>query len=208
MEFIQIKCPKCSNIAKVRTTELVQFCGKYVKIKCPDKSCSTPLKFKVPQLVKQPYTPLSGSKTIVDNFNGDSLKNSECTRLDNNNQSEMLCKGACLMVLKNAKTNSQTFDIKEGVNYIGRLSNRAGSFVPNIAISTKDAFVSKKHCLINYIKRSNGISEFILKDAGSVNGTYLNNFSKPLEKDEEVYLSNEDTLLIGETMIVFKLQAK
>lgn len=62
-----------------------------------------------------------------------------------------------------------------------------------MAVVTNDMKMSRKHAVI----KKKGKIGFTLNDLGSKNGVTLNGHK--LEPDEEVYISDGDTIVIGDT---------
>ena len=208
MEYQQVRCPKCHKVIEIKTALLRPYSGQTVKIVCTDPLCKTPFKLTVPVYVEAPG-PEHGPKVESTMFDPSFSRDSGSSEQKNNEpESERVGKvlSARINVLKNVKTAPQVFVLREGINTIGRLSKHTGDYVPDIAIVTSDAYISKKHCQITMVKnRKNGL-DIILKDAGSANGTFLNHSSKPLDKEDEMFLNDADTILIGETLITFELR--
>ncbi len=198
MEKQQLRCPKCQKITEVNKEKLRPYSGQKVTITCGETSCKCKFQITVPAFAPPPpdskyeptyVEPKSGSSVSEDNKGTDK-------------QAKIL--SARLSVLKNDKTAPQSFVLHEGINIIGRLSKHAGDYVPDIKIVTNDTFISKKHCQITMVKNRNNGIDCILKDAGSANGTYLNNTK--LSKEDEIFLGDADTILIGDTNITFELK--
>jgi pSer/pThr/pTyr-binding forkhead associated (FHA) protein len=113
---------------------------------------------------------------------------------------------AKLKILKNDKTEEQVFNLKEGLNTIGRLSMLKSDSFPDIQILTTDKKISRNyHCAI-MLQRKGDYYEALLRDNQSVNGTYLKNSEKPLGPDDEVFLGNQDVFIIGDTSIQVELE--
>jgi len=178
--MVTIQCEKCSKQITISSERLKAFEGKGVIIPCPQ--CGFSIKYKVSKLEsllrpEDPPTQISGSPFI---------------RL----------KGR-LEVIADDKTSKQAFDIDQGKNIIGRYSPSPGQPKGNITIHTGDQNMSRIHCSIEMIAGKGTNPIFLLSDAGSKNGTYLN--SKKLDGNETLHLAHGDTIKIGATTLVFYL---
>ena len=98
-----------------------------------------------------------------------------------------------LEVLPNDKTEYQTFELTSDYYTIGRSNNSGPEHRPDVAVVTNDMKMSRKHAVI----KKKGKIGFTLNDLGSKNGVTLNGHK--LEPDEEVYISDGDTIVIGDT---------
>jgi len=107
-------------------------------------------------------------------------------------------------VIHDEFTETYTFDLRNGMNRIGRQSNSTPRDV-NVAIRTEDKYMSRQHCEIE-VKWLHGRSmyEYLLSDKGSSNGTFVN-AGKRLSRTDEVSLRDGDTVQIGRTKLVLKL---
>jgi transcription elongation factor Elf1 len=50
MELLKIKCLHCGCVSVVKTTVVMAFCGKLIKLKCGNPLCGLHLKIKVPEI--------------------------------------------------------------------------------------------------------------------------------------------------------------
>ncbi len=197
MDKISIKCSQCGKTMQIDKQILLPYSGKSIRINCLNPACKQPQKLAVPDLKKPDSvsnkTVIEQNKTVIE------------TKVENE-KNESGIKTATLNVLKNAKTEAQSFQLNSGLYTLGRYVNKPGVFVPDIAIRTNDTFISKKHCQITVLTNEQGSKEYILRDAGSTNGTFFNSAVKPLESNDEVYLNHADTIILGDTHIVFELK--
>ena len=194
MDKLNVKCSKCGKTMQLSVETLLPYSGKLVKITCRNPECKTQQKLQVPVFKKNnTETVIESAPTIIE-------KN-----IENVNQTGAN-KKAILLVLQNSKTEAQSFSIDNGIYTIGRLVNKPGVYVPDIAIRTQDTYISKKHCQITVVTNNKGTKEYILKDAGSTNGTFFNSTVKALDKNDEVFLNHADTILLGDTHLVFELR--
>lgn len=105
----------------------------------------------------------------------------------------MVDKSLVLEILQNDFTEYQSFELTSDYYTIGRKNNGGPEFRPDVEVMTTDKKMSRKHCAI----RKKGMTGFTLKDLGSKNGVILN--GTKLDADEEVYLTDGDTIRIGDT---------
>lgn len=192
MEIIKIKCLNCLEITSVLTKLIVPYEGKVVSIKCSNPQCGKPMKVQVPKITASNEPRLDANIEIPP------------TQIRMNQSS--LASSARIKIIKNEKTEEQTFILKEGINTIGRLSMVKNEYVPDIQIFTSDKKISRNyHCAI-ILQRKGDYYEAILRDNRSINGTYLNNSDKALGPDDEVYLGNTDIFIVGETQVQIELE--
>lgn len=90
-------------------------------------------------------------------------------------------------------TAYQSFELTADYYTIGRQNNGGPESRPDVAVATEDKKMSRKHAAI----RKKGKIGYTLRDIGSKNGVILN--GQKLEPDEEVYLSDGDTIRLGDT---------
>lgn len=99
-------------------------------------------------------------------------------------------------------TASQSFNLKPGRNMIGRKS----AFPTDIAIETKDEYISRRHCVIEVTENAIGGFAFRLSDYNALNGTFINGRTqKKLEAEDIILLNDGDILQLGLTKIVFRI---
>jgi hypothetical protein len=191
MDAYKFKCPKCNCITSVKAEFLMPFSGKLVAINCANPLCKCKSKIQVPDYNSN----LISIKSTEDEIAPTEIPSAQ-------NRSFRYVK---LKVIKNPKTEEQTFILKMREQTIGRLSQIPEDFRPNIQISTSDRKISKNHFQIIQIKNQFGDTEAILKDEQSTNGTFLNESVTPLSHSEEVYLTNGDRIKIGETIVEIEM---
>lgn len=82
---------------------------------------------------------------------------------------------------------------------------RIGRSEQNNDICVPDAYVSKKHALIEarVIDRATGQCEFVLRDLGSTNNTYVNK-----KKVSNIRLKNNDMIYLGRNMFRFHCETE
>ena len=179
------------EITSVLGKLIIPYEGKVVSIKCSNPQCSKPMKVQVPRLSAQTELRMDANLDMPP------------TQIIMSQAS--LASTARIKILKNDKTDCQTFSLKEGINTIGRLSLVNNESIPDIPIFTTDRKISRNyHCAITLQKKGD-YYEAILRDNKTINGTYLNNSDKPLDPEDEVFLNDRDIFIIGETKIQIEL---
>ena len=108
------------------------------------------------------------------------------------------------LVIHDEYTETYTFDLRKGINRIGRHSDSTPRDV-NIAIHTKDKYMSRHHCNIEvqWLERENR-HKYVLTDRNSSNGTFVN-AGKRISKRADISLRDGDTIQVGRTKLVLKL---
>lgn len=110
------------------------------------------------------------------------------------------------LVVHDEATETATFQLRKGINRIGRHSQSTPRDV-NIAIRTKDQYMSREHCDIEVRwQKDKGSYDYALADRRSSNGTFVN-AGRRLLRSEEVMLKDGDTIQAGRTKLVLKLPA-
>ncbi len=114
------------------------------------------------------------------------------------------------LVVHDEKTSAHTFQLREGINRIGRLKPTTPTNV-NIGIKTNDDFMSRYHCDLEVMwNRQAKRYDYVVSDKAygsksvSTNGTYVNAESRRLSPMDERNLKDGDTLQIGETKLILK----
>ncbi len=114
------------------------------------------------------------------------------------------------LVVKDELTDTQTFTLKQGINTVGRQSEKRPSVH---MIVTRDEYMSRPHCTIEVRVGRLGTPDYILRDGAmvdgqwksSLNGTYLNGKEPRLSQYDQLFLEDGDTIQIGETKLVLKV---
>ena len=114
------------------------------------------------------------------------------------------------LVIHDEYTDTYTFNLRTGINRIGRDSDSTARDV-NIRIQTKDQYMSRHHCDIE-VRWQNGKNthEYVLSDKAyqgkkaSSNGTFLNAGNR-ISAWDEILLKDGDTVQVGRTKLVLKL---
>jgi hypothetical protein len=114
------------------------------------------------------------------------------------------------LIVHDEKTASQTFNLKKGLNTLGRISQKSPS---DLMIQTEDRYMSRPHCTIEVKINKMGQVDYVLQDGSlktdgtrknSQNGTFLNGQEPALHPSEQIYLKDGDTIQLGETKVVLK----
>ena len=104
-----------------------------------------------------------------------------------------------LVVLENAFHFKQEIYLHEGENIIGRLVKGSKANAP---IKTVDPSIDTTHCIIRVKVRKDKEPLFILRDAPSNTGTFLQN--EILGDKEQAYIHEGDIITIGATTMIFR----
>jgi hypothetical protein len=108
------------------------------------------------------------------------------------------------LIVHTENKKTETFDLFEGINYIGRKKKEDGAVS---IVLQDDPFVSRTHAFIK-IKRIKGNLQFALYDGDggkpSINGVFLN--GKEGRINQHCSLVENDTIQIGATKLVFKIK--
>jgi hypothetical protein len=114
---------------------------------------------------------------------------------------EKLVVGWLIVHTENKKT--ETFDLYEGVNYIGRKKKEDKA---NSILIEDDPYVSRTHAFIK-CKKAGDELQYVLYDGDgskpSANGVFLNGNNRRVN---ECYLKENDTIQVGTTKLVFKVK--
>ena len=83
---------------------------------------------------------------------------------------------------------------------------RKSAFPADIAIETKDEYMSRRHCVIEVTENAGRGFTFRLTDYNALNGTFINGrIQKKLQAEDIILLNDGDTLQMGLTKIVFRI---
>lgn len=181
----KVKCTHCQHANLIAVAEAML--GKHSLRKC--EACqqlfpfTVPSKEKVSQLVRG-QQPAASPKIEEDEFR---------TTITSSNPGKAE-KTLVLDCKMNENGRSQRFEVRQPYMTIGRLSSERDSYRADIALETADVYLSRKHAVVKKYANS-----FTISDAGSANGTYLN--QNKLGKDEELVLADGDQVIIGKTII-------
>jgi hypothetical protein len=213
---IVCKNPECRR----RLTVRVKLPTKTTEVKCPNCGQLNPLPLP-PSLpiTPQPPTPpvnqhvngVGRSQPVIDESKELREQSDESTIIkDKVGEKPALPDVLGWLIVHDEKTKSQTFDLKKGPNSIGRVSQQSPS---DLMIQTEDRYMSRPHCTIEVKISKMGVVEYVLQDGAkqanstwknSRNGTFINGQEPALHPSERIYLSDGDTIQIGETKLVLK----
>lgn len=193
MEVIKIKCLNCMEITSVQKELMIQYEGKAVSIKCSNPQCAKPMKVYVPKL-----NTLTETRMMETAFD---LPPTQIVNFRNK-----IVSSARLKVIKDERTEEQIFNLKEGLNTIGRLSMLKSDSIPDIPIFTSDKKMSRNHHCEIILQRKGDNYEAILRDNNSPNGTFLNDTKQALKPEDEIFLNDFGIFIIGETKIQIELK--
>lgn len=108
------------------------------------------------------------------------------------------------LVVHTEDRQTETFDVYEGINYIGRKKQNDGV---NSIVLENDPFVSRTHAFIK-AKRVGNETQIVLYDGdgckASVNGVYVNGNEKRI--NQHCMLTEDDTVQVGTTKLVLKVK--
>lgn len=176
MQIKRIKCPKCGVVLDVKNSK-----NETVKqITCP--SCSSVLQVKF-ELQEEPIEAHTYYAPKVSNNIG-------ATILAAPSKSH---KSAFLVY------NDTEIPLESGENIIGRKGNTSNA---TVQIPTDDRFMSRQHCRINVTSLSDGTLKVTLCDYQNKNMTSVNGMN--ISKGDEIRLSDDDKIKMGNTTITFK----
>lgn len=104
-----------------------------------------------------------------------------------------------LVVIENAFHFKQVLPLYVGENVIGRLVKGTSA---NCPIKTVDPSVDTTHCIITVQSTPKGGVRFILRDAPSNTGTFLQN--EILGNKDRIYIHEGDIITIGATTMILR----
>lgn len=104
-----------------------------------------------------------------------------------------------LIVLENVFQFKQEIPLYEGKNVIGRLVKGTRA---NAAFKTVDPSIDTTHCIINASQKADGTVRFVINDAPSNTGTFVQNAI--LSDRDRVILHKGDIINIGAATILLR----
>ena len=104
-----------------------------------------------------------------------------------------------LVVLENAFHFKQEIELHAGENIIGRLVKGSRANAP---IKTGDASMDTTQCIITVSPKGDGTARFVLRDAPSNTGTFLQN--EILGDHDRVNITDGDIITIGATTMILR----
>ena len=169
--MLSIKCPYCQVRLKIDESKIPAHLNAF---NCP--RCKKPISVSL----------LHQYKIVSDNEETQYIQKSKNTT-------------ATLTVLADACTPSQSFQLRTGINIIGRKNGNTSE--AKIEIETNDKLMSREHIKIEAVQYGKGEYNYLLSDNGSKNQTRHN--SHYLDHGEIIVLHNQDEIEIGNTKIQF-----
>lgn len=177
MNTVRIKCPKCSVLLEVRNSK-----NEAVKsIKCPKCGSVLQIRFRVEKEEEKPIPVDAGI---------DEEETSLETVLPTTHFSKamFICDGL-------------RYELNVGMNVVGRSSSQSTA---NVQIQCGDIYMSRSHANVNVVKTSSGKLRCIITNGNNKNPIFINGVK--LEKDDEVILSHDDEIKMGNTLMRFALE--
>lgn len=168
----RIRCPKCDEPIIFDETKYEP--GRVLVFVCP--ACNKQFKIRMPQL---PKTEVSSDET-------------------GEGESELAVYGK-LVVIENAFHFKQEIPLYEGENVVGRYVKGTKA---NAAIKTVDPSMDTTHCIITVRVGADETPKFVLRDAPSNTGTFLQN--EILGNKDRVTISEGDIITIGATTMILR----
>ena len=206
-----VMCPKCRTIQPVPTAAVGGNDPLDVWFSPKDKPPVQPS-----PLFDEPKIPVSNSSKGMDDDNDflNEISNKPSSRKQVSPTPDMAPAtpngNIGWLVVHDEKTSAHTFQLREGINRIGRLKPTTPTNV-NIGIKTNDDFMSRYHCDLEVTwNRLAKCYDYVVSDKAygsksvSTNGTYVNAASRRLSPTDEKNLKDGDTLQIGETKLILK----
>lgn len=97
----------------------------------------------------------------------------------------------------------QLYLLHKGANHIGRQSNSNDQQA--VMLKTHDKRISRHHITIHVDIAPDGQLKYLLKDASSANGTFINDDKgqRQLTEHDLLYLADQDTFFLANTQVVF-----
>lgn len=105
-----------------------------------------------------------------------------------------------IIVLENAFHFKQEIPLYPGENIIGRMVKGSKA---NAAIKTVDPSIDTTHCIITVTPHADGTARFVLRDAPSNTGTFLQN--EILGNKERANITDGDIITIGATTLILRI---
>lgn len=176
MNVVRIKCPKCSVLLEVRNSK-----NEDVKsIKCPKCGSVLQIRFRVKKEEEQPV-PV------------DADMDEEVTSVETVLPTNKYSKAMFLY-------NGIKYELNIGNNVVGRSSSNSSA---NVQIQCGDIYMSRSHANVNVVKTSSGKLKCIITNGNNKNPIFINGLK--LEKTDEVILSHDDEIKMGNTILRFAI---
>lgn len=189
MEVKRIQCPQCGSIYDVPNSK-----GEKERIfTC--KTCQKKLrvKFSNPQINND--EPIDA---ITLNPN-----DKEKTQFGIRNQSGITNDNTIIASKKSKKgilyVNGREYELREGVNTVGK---KSANSTASLQLDVNDPYMSRLHSKINCVNMGKPTFKAIISNDQNKNMTCINN--TPLEKDDEIVLTDGCTIKMAYTIILYK----
>lgn len=116
-------------------------------------------------------------------------------------------KGKAWLIRHTENQPLETYELKMGKNTIGRKAPDPNYPIPDISITKEnDPYVSRGiHCTLEIIE-AKGHIDAIISDNNSTNGTFINDKTYRFKPGDEEYLKDGETIQVGRTKFVLKIQ--
>jgi phage FluMu protein Com len=199
----KVRCPKCKEVQNLPKIDFSEQDEEELPdwIRQNDKYVDSSPELKVENFEPTPSSSEEENKEsffIQTEKQNKVISNTPPINLDESNQE------TGWLVIHDEYTTMKTFNLKAGINKIGRKAHDMPKDI-NIIIPTEDIYMSRYHCDLE-VKWLPGQQRYryILIDRKSTNGTFVNG-SKRLHPKDQITLKDGDTIQIGRTKLVLKL---
>lgn len=193
MQIKRIQCPTCKVVLDVKNSK-----NEAEKlIACP--SCRTTLKVKFPpqQEPMEANTYYAPPKQPATDCGATQLAMGGC--------------GATQLVADVPKQETtatllyggKTYPLEEGQNVVGR---KAVTSNATIQIETTDRYMSRQHCVVTVTTLPDGTKKVVLCNDQNKNATTID--GTPIERGDQIRLTDGNSIMMGKTTLTFKLQDK
>lgn len=166
----RIRCPKCDEA--ILFDETIYEAGRILVFECPE--CHKRFRLRIP-----------------------AQKAAGADDADETDEAAELPVYGYLTVIENAFHFKQKLPLREGDNVVGRAVK--GSDI-NAPIRTVDPSVDTTHCIVTVKPQPGGTARFLVKDAPSNTGTFVEN--RLLGLREQARIDDGDIITIGATTMI------
>lgn len=192
MQTKRIICPKCKAVLEVKNSknELEK------QIACP--SCRTALKVKFPPqqepmeaktYIAPPKQPAdNGATQLAAGIGGATQLAADVPKQETT---------ATLLF------GGKTYPLEEGQNVVGRKANTSTA---TVQIETDDRYMSRQHCVVTVTTLPDGTKKVVLCNDQNKNATTIDGV--PIEKGDQIRLTDGNGITMGRTTVIFKIQEK
>lgn len=192
MQTKRIICPKCKAVLEVKNSknELEK------QIACP--SCRTALKVKFPpqQEPMEAKTYIAPPKQPADNG---------ATQLaaEIGGATQLMADVPKQETTATLLYGGKTYPLEEGQNVVGRKANTSTA---TVQIETDDRYMSRQHCVVTVTTLPDGTKKVVLCNDQNKNATTIDGV--PIEKGDQIRLTDGNGITMGRTTVTFKIQEK